>query len=141
MDVGERSSPLALVMLTLLGTVTVDHVSKALARARDVPALTFHVDHVSAPQGLLLVFSGLGVIAVTALLKPRSPTWIYGSGLALGGGLANLLELEWRGSVTDFIAYGDSVACPADVAIVLGVALWWTGAALRVLRVVVARFP
>jgi lipoprotein signal peptidase len=86
------------------------------------------------------VLAGLGVIAVTGALRPRAATWIYGGGLALGGGLANLLELEWRGSVTDFIPYGDSVACPADVAIVLGVVLWWSGAVLRLVRVLAARF-
>jgi lipoprotein signal peptidase len=125
------------MLLTMVGTVAVDHVSKALARSRHVSALTFHVDHVAGLHGLMLVLAGLGVIAATAVLRPRAPTWIYGGGLALGGGLANLLELEWRGSVTDFIPYGDSVACPADVAIVLGVALWWSGGALRVLRGVI----
>jgi lipoprotein signal peptidase len=127
------------MLLTMLGTVAVDHVTKALARARHVAALTFHVDQVSALHGLALVLAGLGVIALTALRRPRAQSWVYGGGLALGGGLANLLELEWRGSVTDFIPYGDSVACPADAAIVVGVALWWTGAALRALRAVAAR--
>ena len=130
----ELSPPLLVFLLTMAATVAADLGSKAIARAERPSALAFHAIAPSTMTWMCSVAALAAVIVATAVLPHRPPSWVYGGGIACGGAVANMAELATRGSVTNFIAIGDHVACPADVAIVLGVAWWWAGSIVGLAR-------
>lgn len=131
-----RPSPVAVV--TALGVVIMDQVTKMVARSR----LAGADHHVVGPLWLRLshnpgfAFSTLrshpamsallGVVALlvvlygTARARPVAPALAFG--LVLGGGLSNFVERVSRGSVSDFVAVGSFPAFNlADASITVGV--------------------
>jgi hypothetical protein len=120
-DLHRRPAPFLAIVLT---AASVDWTLKAVAHWQQPSTLTFHA--VTHPAGVWVV--SLLLLVVTALASPPAgrPSWVYGSGLAWGGAVANMVEIGTRGGATDFSSVGAYVANPA--AIVGGLALWWCSA-------------
>lgn len=114
-----------LFLIALVATFAVDHALKALARSQYPEAVTMHAVDPGSPLVPILLF--LLTLRFTAV-RPQSWAWVYGAGLGWGGAFANMAELELRGAATNFIHVGSHVANPADVALVVGGALWWCAA-------------
>jgi hypothetical protein len=134
----------ALIMVAAgLMAFAVDFVAKEIAVALEPRTLRFHVTDLR-PFGLgaSLIF----VAAATSLLACVVPVRlvVIGAGVALGGGLGNLVSRHWwseRGGSPDFIPLADgSIANAADFFIAFGVStmligtvvwLCWTVATTR----------
>jgi hypothetical protein len=115
----------AVVMaIAALAAFVVDFVTKEVAVAIEPGSLRFHVSDLE-PFGLGA--SLILVVAATSLLACVLPARLVavGAGVALGGGLGNLVSRHWwsvRGGSPDFIPLVDgSIANLADFFIGLGV--------------------
>ena len=151
---------LALLLLVIVSTVGCDRVTKHVATEllADKPAQSFLADTVRlvyaentggflnlgtslppfARTAIFTVATGLAlVLLLVAALRQKSSLWrAFGLALFFAGGLSNWIDRALSGSVVDFMNVGvgglrTGIFNVADVAIMLGVALFLLGEWVR----------
>lgn len=116
-------------LITLLATLVVDQMSKAVVAHRRLPALRYNawpgLVSISTPAAALLWSLSLtAALVLMAMAAPLPASGVVGLALALGGAAGNLCDRLLRGAVIDFIAIGRWPAFNlADSALVAGAAL------------------